>query len=206
MGSETCSSRSAALALLLGVAVGAAGCTPATSSRPSGAAASAATTPADDSRADRLAREQAVVAANLGLMEKLKGRGLVTTADERGVVVTLPDTLFRYGRSELAWGARRTITELAEVVRAEAPSHSVGVFGYTDSVGPEDFNLSLSRRRAEAVQGVLVEAGLPRYLVRAEGLGEADPVAPNSYADGTDNPAGRGRNRRVEVVISAPAG
>jgi outer membrane protein OmpA-like peptidoglycan-associated protein len=63
------------------------------------------------------------------------------------------------------------------------------------------YNLALSRRRAETVARELIGQGLHRERVTIQAYGEARPVAPNLNPDGTDNPAGRARNRRVEAVI-----
>lgn len=172
---------------------------PATSSGPAVVATTSA--PVDE----RLAREQAEMERNRELIEKLRGRGLLATASERGALVTLPDALFQYGRAELAWGARRTLADLADVMRNDATGRPVTIEGYTDSVGPDDFNQHLSERRAATVREVLTNEGVPSYLLTATGLGEANPVAPNTHPDGTDNPAGRSRNRRVEVTIGSIA-
>ena len=68
--------------------------------------------------------------------------------------------------------------------------------GYTDSVGTDEYNQKLSNERAGAVQGYLVQQGLPQDNVTALGFGKDNPVASNSTA------AGRQQNRRVELVVS----
>jgi outer membrane protein OmpA-like peptidoglycan-associated protein len=78
----------------------------------------------------------------------------------------------------------------------ETPSiQKVEVQGYTDSQGPGGANLELSQARAEAVVDWLVDAGVERERLQAQGYGEGQPVASN------DTPDGRRRNRRVEVQI-----
>jgi outer membrane protein OmpA-like peptidoglycan-associated protein len=72
----------------------------------------------------------------------------------------------------------------------------LAVEGHTDSIGSEDYNQTLSEKRAESVQGYLVSSGVAPDHVTATGLGEADPVADNSTA------AGRKLNRRVDLVVS----
>jgi len=71
----------------------------------------------------------------------------------------------------------------------------VDVTGYTDSTGSDTHNLSLSRRRAEAVASYLREHGLKADSFAATGRGEADPAASNDTAEG------RARNRRVEILL-----
>jgi outer membrane protein OmpA-like peptidoglycan-associated protein len=77
------------------------------------------------------------------------------------------------------------------------------VEGHTDSVGSPSYNLSLSQRRAQAVRDALARL-LPdrptEFSVR--GFGAAKPVAANKNPDGSDNPKGRTKNRRVTVVFS----
>jgi outer membrane protein OmpA-like peptidoglycan-associated protein len=119
---------------------------------------------------------------------------------ERGLVVTLgDDVLFDTGRSELKAGASRALDELAEFMQ-DHPERSLLIEGFTDSVGAEDFNMDLSRRRAEAVRAALLTRGIAADRVAAVGYGEQYAIASN------DNPGGRQLNRRVEVVISDEAG
>jgi outer membrane protein OmpA-like peptidoglycan-associated protein len=63
-------------------------------------------------------------------------------------------------------------------------------------VGTDDFNQSLSERRAESVKSYLIQQGIPSAHIRAKGFGEAQPVASN------DSAAGRQQNRRVELIVS----
>jgi outer membrane protein OmpA-like peptidoglycan-associated protein len=78
------------------------------------------------------------------------------------------------------------------------PGRTVAIEGYTDSVGSEDYNQSLSERRADSVKSYLTAQGIGSTRLSASGKGESDPVAAN------DSASGRQQNRRVEVVISNP--
>ncbi len=75
-------------------------------------------------------------------------------------------------------------------------SSKIAIEGHTDSVGGDDYNQSLSERRAASVRSYLVRQDIPSQVVQSEGFGEARPVATN------DTAAGRQQNRRVELVIS----
>ncbi len=119
------------------------------------------------------------------------------------MVVTLPDVLFEFGSANLTGSARSAARDIADVLKQHASGRAVAVEGHTDSVGPEDYNQGLSERRARSVADALAANGISRRLLVSRGLGESYPVAPNRYNDGTDNPDGRRRNRRVEVVISS---
>jgi len=119
---------------------------------------------------------------------------LAAKQTDRGLVLTLGDVLFETGKAELMAGAARSIDKLAEFLR-ENPERSVLVEGHTDSTGGESFNLSLSRRRADAVRGAIMARGIGPRRVLARGYGQQYPVANN------DTAAGRQQNRRVEIVV-----
>jgi len=70
------------------------------------------------------------------------------------------------------------------------------VEGYTDSVGSDDYNQTLSEHRATSVRDYLTQAGIPTASVTAKGFGKTQPVASN------DTSTGRQQNRRVELVVS----
>lgn len=78
----------------------------------------------------------------------------------------------------------------------------VTIVGYTDSKGSDSYNNNLSLKRADAVKVWLMEKGLKNPISTA-GKGAEDPIAPNTNADGSDNPDGRAKNRRVEIKVSA---
>ena len=114
---------------------------------------------------------------------------------ERGMVLTMGDVLFDTGRATLKDGALATIDRLGEFM-AKYPNEKVRIEGYTDSVGGEDMNVELSRRRANAVRDALIDRRVDSSRIEVAALGERYAVASN------DNAAGRQRNRRIEVVFS----
>lgn len=148
-----------------------------------------------------LGQQQQELARNRQLLEELKRKNLEARETERGVVVNLPDVLFAFGRADLTHGAVVKVRSIAEVLTTQAIGRHVSVEGHTDAIGSEAFNQQLSERRAETVVSALEGAGVNPHQVTAKGFGERYPVAPNTNPDGTDNPPGRARNRRVEVVI-----
>ena len=75
------------------------------------------------------------------------------------------------------------------------------VRGHSDSRGYDGDNLVASRRRAEVARDYLVDKGIEETRIRVIALGENRPVAPNAKPDGSDNPEGRAKNRRVELVL-----
>jgi OOP family OmpA-OmpF porin len=77
--------------------------------------------------------------------------------------------------------------------------------GHSDSRGADGDNKVASRIRAEKVRDYLVEKGVDKERITLVALGEARPVAPNAKEDGSDDPNGRAKNRRVEVTVALPA-
>ena len=119
-----------------------------------------------------------------------------------GTLITLEDgVLFDFGKSDIRADAAQTLGKLATVLtNAKVPA--AHVYGHTDSVSDEAFNQQLSEARANAVKDELSKKGVGATM-DATGYGESKPVAPNENADGSDNPAGRALNRRVEIFIPA---
>jgi outer membrane protein OmpA-like peptidoglycan-associated protein len=117
---------------------------------------------------------------------------------ERGIVLTMPGVLFGFDEAEVLPGAERSLDQLAEVL-VENPEQRILVEGFTDNIGPAEYNLGLSQERAEAVRDALVERGIDPERIETRGYGEDYPVASNETA------AGRQMNRRVEIVIAGPA-
>lgn len=89
----------------------------------------------------------------------------------------------------------------AYLIRPELLSRRVSIEGHTDAIGTEAVNQGLSERRADSVQRELLSGGMQANRIVSRGFGESKPVASNTTRDGGDDPAGRARNRRVEIVI-----
>ena len=107
--------------------------------------------------------------------------------------------LFEFDKDTLLPAAQDALRQAADVIRASAKG-KVLVAGFTDSKGSASYNQKLSLRRAKAVVAWLIKReGLVSVKFDAKGHGAKNPVAPNSNADGSDNPEGRQQNRRVEV-------
>jgi outer membrane protein OmpA-like peptidoglycan-associated protein len=124
-----------------------------------------------------------------------------TSAPDREVVSLRTDVLFAFGSAQLSPEADRVIDRAVEQIQALDGSRLV-IVGHTDSIGSDAANQTLSEARAAAVDGALrakLGAGAPPSEV--VGQGESEPVAPNEFPDGSDNPAGRALNRRVAVEV-----
>ncbi|MDH3695651.1 MAG: OmpA family protein [Gammaproteobacteria bacterium] len=142
---------------------------------------------------------------NRNIADDLEDLDLETREDERGLVVLLPDVFFEYGKFELSKDAQDKIERISELLNDEkAVERKILVEGHTDSHGSEEYNLELSRKRAEAVKSELMFGNVRPDRIETQWAGESKPMAANENPDGSDNPEGRQLNRRVEVVILNP--
>ena len=107
---------------------------------------------------------------------------------------------FEYDRAELHPRAQKQIEVIAALMKADS-SKKLRIAGHTDEKGADYYNINLSRNRAETVKQQLVALGVPAAQVETEGMGKAQPLSPNKKSDGTDDPEGRGRNRRAEIYL-----
>lgn len=149
----------------------------------------------------QIEQQRQELAQNRALLDELRQRNLDARETDRGVVVNLPDVLFEFGRANLTEAARERTRSIADVLNTQARDRRVSVEGHTDALGSEAFNQALSERRAQSVAVALESEGVSPSRLTARGFGERYPIAPNSRPDGSDDPVGRERNRRVEVVI-----
>ena len=120
---------------------------------------------------------------------------LQTKDTARGLIVSMPDVLFDFNKYTLKPDARERLARISGIVLAYPDLH-LQIEGYTDSIGSDEYNQTLSEKRAATVRDYLVTSGVSINNVVAEGFGKADPVADNSTA------AGRKLNRRVDMVVS----
>jgi outer membrane protein OmpA-like peptidoglycan-associated protein/tetratricopeptide (TPR) repeat protein len=107
---------------------------------------------------------------------------------------------FLTNKYELGPAAQLEVERVAELL-VYHPESTVELTGYTDFTGEEDFNMILSHYRAEKIAEYLEMRGIDRERIKLEGKGESDPLAINSFSDGTDATLGRYLNRKVKVRI-----
>lgn len=140
-----------------------------------------------------------IVGLSRGVEGLLRDLGAKVTAQEIRIALQA-EVLFDFDKHDLRPEAEATLLKVAEVIRANPGP--VTVEGHTDAKGADTYNQKLSESRAESVKGWLIgKGGLAPARVKAIGFGEARPVASNTKPDGADDPAGRQRNRRVEIAI-----
>jgi outer membrane protein OmpA-like peptidoglycan-associated protein len=153
-----------------------------------------------DADRSRLAAQQAdtdKAAMRARLSEQLNSI-LQTRESARGLIVSMSDVLFDTGKYSLKPGAREKLAKVAGILLAY-PGLNIEVGGYTDNVGGDSMNQTLSENRAGSVRDYLVQQGVATGAVSSRGFGNTLPVASN------DNSAGRQQNRRVELLVSGEA-
>lgn len=111
------------------------------------------------------------------------------------------DVLFDFDKADILPKAQATLKQAADMIREKAKG-TVRVEGHTDAKGSDSYNQKLSERRAAAVRSWFVQKeGLGNVSFMTEGFGARKPVAPNKKLDGSDDPDGRQKNRRVEIIM-----
>lgn len=111
------------------------------------------------------------------------------------------DVMFDFDKADLLPKGEGVLGKV--VAYLEGQRGTIRIEGHTDAKGDDDYNMRLSLRRAESVRRWFGEkGGIAKGQMTAKGFGEKNPVAPNTKPDGSDDPAGRQRNRRVEIVVA----
>jgi outer membrane protein OmpA-like peptidoglycan-associated protein len=136
----------------------------------------------------------------LGLEGALKELKAEVTASEIKIDLAA-DVLFDFDKAEIKRQAEPTLQNLATVLKAN-PGAKVAIEGHTDGRGADDYNQKLSEARAASVkQWLVANAQVNGANIATSGVGKSKPIAPNTKPDGSDDPEGRAKNRRVEVVV-----
>lgn len=150
---------------------------------------------------EELAKEQSARAAAeqraKDAMDRLAAANANVKKESRGTVITLPGgVLFASGKSIVLPGAQNSLNQVADALK-DQDNAKIMVEGHTDSTGNAQFNMELSKARAESVASYLVSRGVPRDQITSEGFGATRPVADNN------TPEGRANNRRVEIIVQS---
>jgi outer membrane protein OmpA-like peptidoglycan-associated protein len=111
------------------------------------------------------------------------------------------DVLFDFDKADLLPKAGETLQKAADFIRDRARGGIVRIEGHTDAKGNDAYNQTLSERRAASVKNWFAGHGLRGVKFATAGFGAKNPIAPNAKPDDSDDPEGRQKNRRVEIVI-----
>lgn len=132
----------------------------------------------------------------LNSLQQALGQIADTRRTAMGLIMTLGSNSIRFDfdKSELRPENREILSRIAGIL-SMLKGYQISVFGYTDDIGTDAYNLKLSERRAQAVRAYLIKAGIKPGIISSKGFGKSDPrVAGNSAA-------ARAANRRVEIAI-----
>jgi outer membrane protein OmpA-like peptidoglycan-associated protein len=111
------------------------------------------------------------------------------------------DFLFDFDKADVKPAAESSLQKVVTVLK-NYPNSAISIDGHADGKGSEGYNQALSEKRAAAIAAWLTtHANLTAANVHTKGWGKTKPIAPNANADGSDNPAGRAKNRRVEITV-----
>ncbi|CAE21090.1 Bacterial outer membrane protein [Prochlorococcus marinus str. MIT 9313] len=126
----------------------------------------------------------------------------IVVEKEKEILIELAaDVLFDFDKANLKPSAIKSLQGVAKRIR-ESSRGDVRIEGHTDSKGSNEYNQTLSEKRAISVRDWFVsEGGLSNVQFATKGLGELKPVVSNTTEEGADDPIGRQRNRRVEIII-----
>ncbi|MFZ9362926.1 MAG: OmpA family protein [Arenimonas sp.] len=136
--------------------------------------------------------ELARLEEELAALANARGDDLVSLGGSGKGRYRVAGTAFQAGKATLQPEARQSLSQLGKRLKASGKAWSVE--GFSDNLGSEEANLTLSRQRAEAVMAVLRAAGVPAAKLSAKGWGSARPLASNA------GKSGRAQNRRVEII------
>ena len=141
-----------------------------------------------------------IIGVSRGVEGALQDLGAKVVGQE--IVIELnADVLFDFDKSDLKPAAIGALTKVADVLKG-MPNAPATVDGHTDGKGNADYNQKLSERRANSVKDwLLKQGGIPASRLVARGFGMTKPIAPNTKPDGSDDPDGRQKNRRVEIRV-----
>jgi outer membrane protein OmpA-like peptidoglycan-associated protein len=134
---------------------------------------------------------------NESLIGRLKDDGLNVVIRE-GNPAVLVSGIFKTGKSSLTSAGQASLRKTAQIIARVTPDTPIRIDGYTDDRGSSETNRKIALARAEAVKNFLIQTcDFKADLVTVQGLGEVNPIANNK------TPAGREKNRRIEIVILA---
>jgi outer membrane protein OmpA-like peptidoglycan-associated protein len=129
---------------------------------------------------------------------------VIKTATETRITLST-DLLFDFDKANIRPDAGATLKKMLPTIQATGNA-PIRIEGHTDAKGSKTYNQDLSQQRAVAVQQWLAQQSkIGSRRMTTCGFGELRPVAPNTNPNGSDNPSGRQKNRRVEIVIQQRA-
>ena len=134
--------------------------------------------------------------AQLAQLQEALGQIAETRRTAMGLMMTLDSKSIRFDfdKANIKPEYRDILNRIAGILMT-LKGYTIAVYGYTDDIGTQAYNLQLSQRRAEAVRDFLMQTGISPTIMSAKGFGKSDPRVPG------DSEQARAANRRVEIGI-----
>jgi OmpA-OmpF porin, OOP family len=114
--------------------------------------------------------------------------------------VVMENVYYDFDKATLKSASHASLDKLVALLNAH-PAIVIELSAHTDNIGNETYNQRLSEARAQSCVDYLISKGIDRNRLQAKGYGSSQPIAPNTYEDGRDNPEGRQMNRRTEFKV-----
>jgi outer membrane protein OmpA-like peptidoglycan-associated protein len=172
--------------------------------------------PAGDFSLIVLKDEKEVMSSTISLNENSPEISMLTVSSEknpdtlniievRSDTILLKNILYPFDAYTLSAEYKIFLDNIVKLMKNK-PELVFRIEGHTDAIGTEEYNLRLSVKRAKSVADYLVASSIATDRLEIIGMGEENPIARNSNADGSDNPEGRKFNRRVELIPKTKVG
>ncbi len=129
------------------------------------------------------------------------GSTTTTTGSTTTITISINNILFDYDKSVIKEELKSELDKAVDFLKNANKKAKIEVAGHSDSKGSDQYNLALSKRRAESVANYLTSKGISSNRIKTVGYGESKPIASNENPDGSDNADGRAKNRRTEIVV-----
>jgi outer membrane protein OmpA-like peptidoglycan-associated protein len=143
-------------------------------------------------------RRESIQGSRVNIQGALNDLGATVTDKEIKISLNT-DILFDFDHADLKPEAEPPLQKVAAVLKTYPRANTL-IEGYTDGKGDDDYNQKLSERRAASVRNWLSLHGVSTAMT-TRGWGKSKPVAANTKPDGSDDPDGRQKNRRVEITV-----
>jgi outer membrane protein OmpA-like peptidoglycan-associated protein len=159
------------------------------------------TTPSGDSGTSLYTPQGSLYKSGISLYTPIGALTRVQETPKELRLILAADILFDFDKSTIRPDAQAALDRVAEIIHSKS-QRVVRIEGFTDSKGAADYNLRLSNERAKSVEDWLIaNKGQSQNSFTTHGFGATRFVAPNTKPDGSDDPTGRQKNRRVEIII-----
>ena len=154
-----------------------------------------------DNTVETMDRLKAIEDENAALNDKIKKMNdeiVVLTTNNQGDAAsgTYQNIEFEFGSDKLTRGSYSSLDQIAATLKSNPATVKLSVAGYTDYIGTDEYNQTLSVKRANAVKKYLLAKHAPASSIFITGYGEKNPIAPNETVEG------RQKNRRVEFQMT----